>query len=280
MTTRSRGRAPTVTVAGALHRDTTPAVPTDDTLAVEAPLELVVGGETLAVLLRTPTGPDDDVALALGFLLAEGIIDDARDVLAAAPCADPAAAAPENRVVVTLADGVPAPSSRRRFVSGSSCGLCGVDALAGLLDDLPPRPPDALALAARDLHGGPDGLAARVRPHQPLFVATGGVHAAALFRGDALLDVREDIGRHNAVDKLIGRRLRAGHMPAFDTFIWVSGRASFELVQKALRAGVGGLVAVGAPSALAVEVARAHGLVLAGFARDDRATVYSGRVAS
>ena len=279
MTERSAG-APTVTIAGTCHRAAAPATATDDTLAVEAPLELVVGGETLAVLLRTPTGPDDDVSLALGFLLAEGIIDDARDILAAAPCADPAAAAPENRIVVTLADGVPAPSSRRRFVSGSSCGLCGVDALAGLLEGLPPRPADTRALAAHDLCAGPGGLAARVRPQQHLFATTGGVHAAALFRGDVLLDVREDIGRHNAVDKLLGRRLRAGHLPAFDTFLWVSGRASFELVQKALRAGIGGLVAVGAPSALAVDVARQHGLVLAAFARDDRATVYSGRATS
>lgn len=272
MTTAATSTRP---VRGVVHRTAHAPLATTDTLAVEAPLELVVDGETLAVLLRTPTGPADDRALAAGFLLAEGIIDDRRDIRALEPCTDPAAAAPENRVLVTLAEGVPSPRQRRRFVSGSSCGLCGVDALDGLLDGLPPRPdtPTRAALIAAITAAG--DLAACVRPQQRVFAQTGGVHAAALFRNDAeLLDVREDIGRHNAVDKLVGHRVLGGGLPAFDTFLWVSGRASFELVQKALRAGFGGLVAVGAPSALAAELAERHGLVLGGFARDDRLTFY------
>jgi FdhD protein len=229
-----------------------------DEIAVEEPLEIRVDGRPLAVTMRTP-GHDEE--LALGFLFGEGLIDEARD---AGPPADLAA----NTVNVN------GPLSRepgeRRFYTTSSCGVCGKGALeevevhSGLLPDGPRMPHDLLASL-------PDRL------RQPTFERTGGLHATGLFDADGeLLIVREDVGRHNAMDKVVGRALMDGSVPLHDRALCVSGRLSFELVQKAAVAGAPILVGVGAPSSLAVELARDRGMTLAGFARGGTVNVYAG----
>ena len=243
-----------------------------DRVAREEPLEIVVDGAPLAVLLRTPAGVDDDLSLAAGFLLAEGVIDRMADLDGLGPCLDPAAEHRENRVLVTLAPGVRVPdAARRSFATGASCGLCGKTTLASIVQRLPER---AAATAPR--LADVQAMGAAVRAVQAGFAATGAVHAAALFEGATLMSMAEDVGRHNAVDKVFGRALRRGELPLRGKVLWVSGRVSFELVQKALVAGVDGLVAVGAPTSLAIELAERGGLHLAGFVRDGRANVYAG----
>lgn len=249
--------------------------PRRDLVATEEPLEIVVDGEALAVLLRTPSGREDDLSLAAGFLLSEGVIDRASDLDGLAPCRDPAAEHPENRVLVTLAPGVTVPDSARRlFVAGASCGLCGKTTIASLLRRLPERgwPPGLDGDAIGRMH-------AAVRRAQQGYRSTGALHAAALFDGASLVDVAEDVGRHNAVDKLFGRAVRTRSLPLAEKVLWVSGRISFELVQKALVAGVDGLVAVGAPTSMAVALAEEGRLHLVGFARDGRFNVYAGALA-
>lgn len=242
----------------------------DDTLAAEEPLELVVDGEALAVLLRSPTGTAADRALAAGFLLAEGIVHDPLDVTRLEPCRDPASRG--NRVHVSLAPGVAVPAAARRaFVASASCGLCGKATLESLAQRLPPRRQPAAAVAA-DLAQ----LASLASPHQVAFAATGSVHGAAIFQGVDLIALYEDVGRHNAVDKVIGERFLAGALPLHGLTLWVSGRVSFELVQKALLAGLDTLVAVGGPTTLAVDLALAHGLNLVGFCREGRMNLYAG----
>ncbi|MEI7546806.1 MAG: formate dehydrogenase accessory sulfurtransferase FdhD, partial [Actinomycetota bacterium] len=186
-------------------------------------------------------------------------------------CANGSASSSEFNVV-TVDTGGRAPAPRPRLGNTtSSCGLCGNDAVDELCDRLAPLPATT-PIALTVLHTVPD----RVRAAQGLFDSTGAVHAAAAFTPDrVVLLVREDVGRHNAVDKVIGRMLLDGHLPATGLGLFVSGRASFELVQKAWAAGFGTLVAVSAPTALAVHTARRAGLVLAGFARADRLNVYS-----
>lgn len=243
-----------------------------DEVASEEPLEIVVDGAPLAVLLRTPSGVEDDLALAAGFLLAEGVIERRADLDGLGPCEDPAAEHGENRVLVTLAPGVEAPAgARRAFVTGASCGLCGKQAIADLARRLPER-----RWGARPEAAAIDAMQAAVRARQAGFTATGGLHAAAIFEAERLVELAEDVGRHNAVDKVFGRALRRGELPLSGRCLWVSGRVSFELVQKALVAGVDALVAVGAPTALAVELARNGRLWLVGFARDGRFNVYAG----
>ncbi len=243
-----------------------------DWVAREEPLEIVVDGAPLAVLLRTPAGSEADLSLAAGFLLAEGIIDRMSDLDGLAPCRDPAAEHRDNRVLVTLATGVSLPdAARRTFVTSASCGLCGKTTIASLLRRLPPR---ALAAAPQAAHV--HALDAAVRKEQAGFATTGALHAAALFDGATLVTIAEDVGRHNAVDKVFGRALRRGELPLRGKTLWVSGRVSFELVQKALVAGVDALVAVGAPTSLAIELAREGGLHLIGFVRGGRANVYAG----
>ncbi|MGH3040556.1 MAG: formate dehydrogenase accessory sulfurtransferase FdhD [Gaiellaceae bacterium] len=235
-----------------------------DELAVEEPLEIRINGEAVAVTMRTP-GHDEE--LALGFLLSEGVR--ARD----ASLPDDLAA---NAVDVTV-EGFDPESLRRNFYTTSSCGVCGKGALEAVAVEAP-RVESELRVSSAVVSELPD----RLRGAQPTFAATGGLHATGLFSADGdLLCVREDVGRHNAFDKVVGRAFLDGLLPLGDKVVCVSGRLSFELVQKAAVAGVPVVVAVGAPSTLAVELARDRGITLCGFVRDGRMNVYTepGRIA-
>ena len=245
-------------------------VPFDDAVAVERALDLRVNGRSLAVTLRTP-GHDDE--LALGFLAGEGILRGPEDVAAvqveAASCADE-----PDRIEIELMPGVPMDWTRleRHFAATAACGLCGRAHLESLRAGLRPAeegpPLNPAALAA---------LPARMREAQPTFEATGGLHAAAFLDETlALLVIREDVGRHNAVDKVAGWLLRRGRYPANAGVLWVSGRAGAELVLKAARARIPVMAAVGAPSSLAIELAEAAAMTLAGFLREDRMNLYCG----
>ena len=229
-----------------------------DQVAVEEPLEIRIGGRPVAVTMRTP-GHDEE--LALGFCLSEGLRpDDARlpDDLAA------------NTVEVD-APGFDPSRLQRSFYTTSSCGVCGKGALEAVSVEAP-RIESALRVPLALVSALPE----RLREAQAAFAATGGLHAAGLFSpdGDALC-VREDVGRHNALDKVVGWAFRAGRLPLAGCVLCVSGRLSFELVQKAAVAGCPVMVAVGAPSSLAVEVGRDRGITLCGFVRDGSANVYS-----
>ena len=239
-----------------------------DELAVEEPLEIRVDGRAVAVTMRTP-GEDEE--LAVGFLAGEGLIAGPQDVESAGPADDLAA----NVVDVHTASGLRRdPAGERTFHLTSSCGVCGKAALEHVRIAAPAPPPSpgppidpALISAAP----------AAIRGEQDAFDHTGGMHATGLFTvatGETRV-VREDVGRHNAMDKAIGAELLAGHWPLHDSFACVSGRASFELVQKASLAGLAGIVAVGAPSTLAVSLARDRGMVLCGFVRDGGFNVYA-----
>jgi len=230
----------------------------EDEVAVEEPLEIRVGGRALAVTMRTP-GHDEE--LALGFLHGEGLIDDARS---AAPPADLAGN------TVEVAGPLLREPSARSFFTSSSCGVCGKGALEEVAVHAPPVA-DGPTLPRPLVAGLPDRL------RQPTFERTGGLHATGLFSPEGeLLCVREDVGRHNAMDKVIGWALGAGLVPLHGHVLCVSGRLSFELVQKAAVAGCPILVAVGAPSSLAVELADDRCVTLVGFVRDGRGTVYAG----
>ena len=236
-----------------------------DLLAVEEPLQIRLNGRDLAITMRTP-GHDNE--LATGFLFTEGILH-GRDAIAGIAEGD-------NSIEVTLnAEAqLDVSAQTRHFYLTSSCGVCGkasVDALVAAGCSAPPR--DRVKISAATLRGLPETL----RATQPVFDRTGGLHAAALFDAAGKLQlVREDVGRHNAVDKLVGRSVLDGRVPLHDSVLLVSGRASFELVQKALMAGIAVLAAVGAPSSLAVETALRFGMTLAGFVRDGRFNLYSG----
>ncbi|GAA3582720.1 formate dehydrogenase accessory sulfurtransferase FdhD [Streptomyces osmaniensis] len=247
-----------------------------DTLVAEEPLEIRLNGKPLAVTMRTP---GDDFALAAGFLVSEGVLVRAEEVANIVYCAGATSdgANTYNVVDVRLAPGVPLPdiTLERNVYTTSSCGLCGKASL------------DAVRTAARVPIAGqpqfrvtPELLAAlpdRLRSEQRVFDRTGGLHAAGLFSPDGeLLDLREDVGRHNAVDKLIGRALRSGLLPLSRSVLLVSGRASFELAQKAVMAGIPLLAAVSAPSSLAVDLAAETGLTLVGFLRGGSMNVYAG----
>ena len=247
-----------------------------DTLAGEEPLELRVGGRSLAVTMRTP-GADFD--LAAGFLVSEGVIIRTEDLVGMRYCGGKGddGINEYNVLDVTLANDVAPPdeSVARAFFTTSSCGLCG----KASIDAVRTRSAfdvrdDPLVLAPSLLASLPD----RLREAQKVFEKTGGLHAAALFQGETgeLLVVREDVGRHNAVDKVIGWALREGRVPLRQTILLVSGRASFELVQKALMAGIPALCAVSAPSSLAVDLAEESGMTLVGFLRDPSMVVYAG----
>jgi FdhD protein len=234
----------------------------DDVVAIEEPLEIRVDGTALAVTMRTP-GHDEE--LALGFLHGEGLID--ANAHRAAGLTDDLAAN-----IVEVAGPLRRPAPTRRFYTTSSCGVCG----RGALDEVavhspplptdPPRPVIARTLAA-DLP---------TRLQQPVFDRTGGTHATGLFdtSGELLL-TREDVGRHNAMDKVIGHALRVGWLPLGDRVLCVSGRLSFELVQKAAVAGCPILIGVGGPSSLAISLAEDRGITLCGFARRGRLNVYT-----
>ncbi|WP_282838034.1 formate dehydrogenase accessory sulfurtransferase FdhD [Microbacterium flavum] len=247
-----------------------------DTVAVEEPLEIRVVGTPLAVTMRTP---GHDVELAAGFLVSEGIIASHDAFRSAIHCGGPGTGGAENTynvLDVALAPGVPVPGpeSARAFFTTSSCGVCGkasIDAVETVSQH--DVAADPVTVLAEDLAEYPD----RLRAHQEGFEKTGGLHAAALFdaaTGD-LLVVREDVGRHNAVDKVVGWAVLNERLPLNGTVLQVSGRASFELVQKATMAGIPVLAAVSAPSSLAVDLAERAGLTLIGFLRGRSMNVYS-----
>jgi FdhD protein len=250
------------------------AVQRVDALAVEEPLELRVGGQALSVTMRTP---GHDVELAHGFLLTEGVIGSAADIATARYCqgTDPDGRQTYNVLDVALAGGVaaPDPGVARNFTTTSSCGVCGKGALESVRLRTRHCPAaDAVVLDPAVLRNLPGAL----RSAQRVFDSTGGLHAAGLYESDGTaVVVREDVGRHNAVDKVLGAALLAGRVPAAATVLMVSGRASFELVQKAAMAGVPTLAAVSAPSSLAAELAEDEGITLIGFLRGDSMNVYT-----
>ncbi|MFF9200949.1 formate dehydrogenase accessory sulfurtransferase FdhD [Streptomyces sp. NPDC014986] len=248
-----------------------------DTLVAEEPLEIRLDGKPLAITMRTP---GDDFALAAGFLVSEGVLaaaSDLRNIVYCAGATGEGGSNTYNVVDVKTAPGLAVPdiTLERNVYTTSSCGLCGKASLDAVrttarhpIADTPP-----LRVAPELLAGLPD----RLRAAQRVFDRTGGLHAAALFDEDGeLLDVREDVGRHNAVDKLVGRALQGGNLPLSRTILLVSGRASFELAQKAVMAGIPMLAAVSAPSSLAVDLAAETGLTLVGFLRGGSMNVYAG----
>lgn len=259
-----------------------------DTLVAEEPLEIRLNGKPLAITMRTP---GDDFALAAGFLVSEGVLAERGELRNIVYCAGathggaPRSIGAEggkgsntyNVVDVSTAPGVVVPdiTLERNVYTTSSCGLCGRTSLDAVrttarwsITHAPPVRVDADLLA---------GLPDRLRAAQRVFDRTGGLHAAALFAENGeLLDVREDVGRHNAVDKLVGRALQNGSLPLSRTVLLVSGRASFELAQKAVMAGIPVLAAVSAPTSLAVDLAAEAGLTLVGFLRGSSMNVYAG----
>jgi FdhD protein len=238
-----------------------------DELIVEEPMEIRLDDVLVSTTMRTP---GHDFELAVGFCHTEGLLDGA-PVVTTRYCATGSAVATEFNVVsVDTGGAAPTPAPRLGLTS-SSCGLCGAESIEALVERLAPLA-DPTEWSLDVLAGIPDAM----RERQDLFALTGAVHAAGCFTADGVPQVlREDIGRHNAVDKVVGRLLLDGDLPATGRGLFVSGRASFEMVQKAWAAGFSALVAVSAPSALAVETARRARLLLAGFARDGRLNVYS-----
>ena len=248
-----------------------------DFLAAEEPLGIRVGGTALTMTMRTP---GDDLELAAGFLVGEAVIRSPADIAGIKLCDGTACGHGDheglgNIADVTLAAGVTvAPSARRSFLTTSACGICGKTSIH-----------DICVLPAAALAGDPArfapavlaGLPGRLRDAQQVFSRTGGLHAAGLFNADGeLIVVREDVGRHNAVDKVVGWALLDGRLPLAGCILLVSGRASFELVQKAVLAGIPLLAAVSAPSSLAVDLAEEAGLTLVGFLRGPSMNVYTG----
>ncbi|KIF04244.1 formate dehydrogenase [Streptomyces sp. RSD-27] len=247
-----------------------------DTLAAEEPLEIRLNGKPLAITMRTP---GDDFALAVGFLVSEGVLARASDVRAVTYCegATEDGSNTYNVVNVQLAPGVPVPdiTLERNVYTTSSCGLCGKASLDAVrtATRFPGLAADPVRIPAGLLSLLPD----RLRAAQKVFDRTGGLHAAGLFSAEGeLLDLREDVGRHNAVDKIVGRALQDGRLPLAGAVLLVSGRASFELAQKAVMAGIPVLAAVSAPSSLAVDLALDSGLTLVGFLRGPDMNIYAG----
>ncbi len=248
-----------------------------DMVATEEPLQLMLDGEPLSVVMRTP---GDDIELCLGLMFAEGIVRTAKDVrvirISAEAGEDADAVAVEsvlvesNQVDVHLA-GKARRKPERSMLSSSACGVCGTVLIEDLRRDLavlPSGPAVDPALLP--------GLVDQLRSGQGIFDRTGGLHGAGLFTPDGeLVYLREDIGRHNAVDKVVGRALLEGRLPARDSILVVSGRAGYEIVQKSITAGIPVLAAVGAPSSLAVALAREFNQTLVGFLKGDRFNVYS-----
>ena len=259
------------------HLSADRAVTRPETLVVEEPLEIRVNGTVVTVTMRTP---GSDIELAQGFLLTEGVIASREDVLTIRYCdgrdgTDAQAANTYNVLDVTLAPGVRPPDLdvTRNFYTTSSCGVCGkasLDAVRVISRFSPGDDPATVAAATLK------GMPGQLRRAQKVFDSTGGLHAAALFGVDGtMLVVREDIGRHNAVDKVIGWALEHQRVPLSATVLLVSGRASFELTQKAVLAGIPVLAAVSAPSSLAVSLAEESGITLVAFLREDSMNVYT-----
>ena len=251
------------------------STPFQDLLAVEEPLEIRLGDKSISITMRTP---GNDFDLAAGFLFSEGILHDAKEVreIRWSHLANGNPRQLGNSVTVELNPGVQLDLDRleRHFYTTSSCGVCGKASIEAIeMQGCPVLPRNAPAVDSSVIHALPEAL----RRAQPVFERTGGLHAAALFSADGQLQLlREDVGRHNAVDKLIGAEMLAGHIPLANHVLFVSSRASFELVQKALMAGIPILAAVGASSSLAVETAQRFNLTLLGFVRDGRFNIYSG----
>ncbi|GGM83875.1 formate dehydrogenase accessory sulfurtransferase FdhD [Dactylosporangium sucinum] len=255
------------------------AAPGPDTLAAEEPLEIRVGPAgggprpPLAVTMRTP---GDDLDLAIGFLVTEGVVRDAEDVRTAQLCAGDQEPNTYNVVDVALSPGVPAPVTdpSRNFYTTSSCGVCGKASIDAV------RTRSRFDVAADPVTVAPAVLAAlpdALRRRQRAFATTGGLHAAGLFTAAGeLVCLREDVGRHNAVDKVVGWAARQGRLPLAGHVLVVSGRASFELCQKAWMAGIPVLAAVSAPSTLAVDLAEEAGMTLVGFLRGPTFNAYAG----
>lgn len=249
------------------------AITRPETLVVEEPLEIRVNGAAITVTMRTP---GSDFELAQGFLLTEGVITGRDDVLTIRYCGGAVDGENTYNVLdVTLAAGVAAPTLdvTRNFYTTSSCGVCGKASLDAvrLTGRFSPGA-DPATVAAATLKAMPDQL----RSAQKVFDSTGGLHAAALFGADgAMLVVREDVGRHNAVDKVIGWATEHERIPLQASVLLVSGRASFELTQKAVMAGVPVLAAVSAPSSLAVSLAEESGITLVAFLREDSMNIYT-----
>ncbi len=244
----------------------------DDAVAVEEPLEIRVDGSPLTVTMRTP---GHDVELVHGFLVSEGVVVSPDDVVTAAYCGGAVDGVNRyNQLDVTLSPSAAAVRPVRHVLTTSACGLCGRTSL----EEVRTRAPYALDPDVRFDPQWITTLPDRLREAQAVFDKTGGLHAAGLFAAaaDRPLVVREDVGRHNAVDKVVGARLLAGGLPASGSLLLVSGRASFELVQKAVVAGIPALAAVSAPSSLAVDLALETGLTLVGFLRGEHMNVYSG----
>ena len=251
-----------------------------DTVAVEEPLEIRVNGTNLTTTMRTP---GHDIELVHGLLLAEGLIRDASEVSTARYCAGAVGPDNQNTYNVLELDVLPTNPRRelnlvsvqRNLPTSSACGVCGTTSIEQLMDKkgwpIEPIAPDPGMIIT---------LPEKLRDRQKMFDKTGGVHAAGLATLDGeLLVVREDVGRHNAADKVIGHMLMNGHLPLRDTILVMSSRASFELVQKAAMAGIPGVIAVGAATSLAVDAARDAGMFLAGFVRGNKFNHYAGELA-
>jgi FdhD protein len=238
-----------------------------DKVVVEEPMEIRLDGQRVTTTMRTP---GHDYELAVGFCHTDGLLAGA-PVQQVRYCATGTATDTKFNVVTVETGGVAPPAAARLTTTTSSCGWCGSDQIDDLAMRNPPLPSHT-PISVEVLMG----VAEAVAPQQELFDATGGVHAAAAFEADGTVRlVREDIGRHNAVDKIVGRLLLDGHLPAAGLGLFVSGRTSFEIVQKAWAAGFTTVVAVSAPSSLAIETAERAGITLAGFARPGRLNLYT-----
>ena len=265
-------RLPAVSVDGARRR------PRTEQVAVEEPLEirLLAGDErrTLGVTMRTP---GSDFELAAGFLYGEGVVGAPGDITSIRYCVDPAVDAEQQYNIVNVHLGRPhlpeLPQLERHFYTSSACGVCGKASLESIQVRCPQPVAAGQTVTGETLSRLPDQL----RAEQSLFADTGGVHAAGLFTTDGkLLEVREDVGRHNAVDKLVGWALLQGRLPLSQCVLMVSGRASYEILQKAVVAGLPVVCSVSAPSSLAVDVARTFGVTLVGFLRGAKFNIYTG----
>lgn len=255
--------------------------PAIDTLAIEEPLEIRLAygeaanrqSKNISVTMRTP---GDDAELAVGFLFTEGIITKKAELATIAYRMKACASNQENTIQVELGDGVmpKLQNTERNFYTTSSCGVCGKGSIEAIRTTSSFQP-DTNSLITTDYKTLLD-LPGKLRAHQKVFEATGGLHACALFSAQGeLIQVREDVGRHNALDKLIGFALNSDLLPLDKTILLLSGRASFELIQKAAMAGISIIAAVGAPSSLAVQLANEFGITLVGFLRDSRFNVYT-----
>lgn len=242
-----------------------------DVVSVEEPLEIRLAGCSVAVTMRTP---GDDFDLALGFLYTEGILRGQDDVASVAHCASEDPVSRANIVNVNPTDPALVDPDRwqRNFFAASSCGICGKASIDAVQQECPHLVSDACVK-----HEILYGLGSAMQRAQATFGRTGGLHAAALFDLQGrLLVLREDVGRHNAVDKVVGDALRRCALPLRNRILLVSGRTSFEIVQKALMAGIGIVLAISAPSSLAIDLARSSGMTLVGFLREERFNIYSG----